>query len=36
MDTQQCFAQIEKEMLAVVFGCKKFHGLLNVEVECDH
>ena len=39
-DTQQRYAQIEKEMLAVVFGCTKFHdyiyGMPNVEVESDH
>ena len=39
-DTQQQYAQLEKEMLAVVFGCTKFHdyiyGMPNVEVESDH
>ena len=34
------YAQIEKEMLAVVFGCTKFHdyiyGMSNVEGESDH
>jgi len=39
-DTQQRYAQIEKEMLAVVFGCTKFHdyiyGMSNVGVESDH
>ena len=38
--TQQNYAQIEKEMLAIVFGCTKFHdyiyGLPNVTVETDH
>ena len=38
--TQQSYAQIEKEMLAVVFGCTKFHdyiyGVPNVTVESDH
>ena len=38
--TQQQFAQIEKEMLAVVFGCTRFHdyiyGVNNVTVESDH
>ena len=38
--TQQRYAQIEKEMLAVVFGCTKFHeyiyGVPNVKVESDH
>ena len=38
--TQHNYAQIEKEMLAVVFGCTKFHdyiyGVPNVIVESDH
>ena len=38
--SQQNYAQIEKEMLAIVFGCTKFHdyifGLPDVEVETDH
>ena len=38
--TQQNYAQIEKEMLAVVFGCTKFHdyiyGVPDVTVESDH
>ena len=38
--TQQNYAQIEKEMLAIVFGCTRFHeyiyGLPNVETEKDH
>ena len=38
--TQQNYTQIEKEMLAVVFGCTKFHdyiyGISNVTVESDH
>ena len=37
---QQNYAQIEKEMLAIVFGCTRFHdyiyGLPNVGVETDH
>ena len=38
--SQRNYAQIEKEMLAIVFGCTKFHdyiyGLRNVLVETDH
>jgi len=38
--TQQHYAEIKKEMLAVVFGCTKFHdyiyGIPNVGVESDH
>ena len=38
--TQHNYAQIEKEMLAVVFGCTKFHnyiyGVPNIIVESDH
>ena len=36
---QQNYAQIEKEMAAIVFGCNRFHKLLfgrEVEVETDH
>ena len=37
---QQNYAQIEKELLAIVFGCTRFHdyiyGIPNVEVETDH
>ena len=39
-NTQQQYAQIEKEMMAVVFGCTRFHdyiyGFNNVTVESDH
>ena len=38
--TQQNYAQIEKEMLAILFGCVRFHeyiyGIPNIEVETDH
>jgi hypothetical protein len=38
--TEQRYAQIEKEMLAVVFGCTKFHKLIygknDVTIESDH
>ena len=37
--TQQNYAQIEKETLAVVYGCEKFHQFVygrTVEVETDH
>ena len=38
--TEQRYAQIEKEMLAVVYGCTKFHKLVygknDVTVESDH
>lgn len=38
--SQQNYAQIEEEMLAIVFGCSKFHeyifGLNSVTIETDH
>lgn len=37
---EQRYAQIEKEMLAVLFGCERFHKLLygkaDVTIETDH
>ncbi|XP_064458840.1 uncharacterized protein K02A2.6-like [Ornithodoros turicata] len=39
-ETQQRYAQIEKEMVAIVHGCEKFHeyifGQPSVKVESDH
>ena len=39
-DTEQAYAQIEKEMLAIVFTCSKFHKLLfgrkDVTLETDY
>lgn len=38
--TERAYAQIEKELLAIVFACRKFHHMLygrkNVLVETDH
>ena len=38
--TERAYAQIEKELLAIVFGCRKFHHLLygrnDITVETDH
>ena len=40
MTSQRNYAQIEKEMFAIVFGCTKFHdyvyGLPNFHLETDH
>jgi hypothetical protein len=36
---QQRYAQIEKELLAIVFACEKFHQYIfgkKVQVETDH
>ena len=36
---QQGYSQIEKELLAIVYGCQKFHQYIygrEVEVETDH
>jgi len=39
-ETEQRYAQIEKECLGLVFGCDKFHsyvfGLPHIELETDH
>ena len=39
-DTQQRYSQIEKELLGVVFACKRFKyycwGLENIKIETDH
>ena len=38
-ESQRAYAQIEKELLAIVFGCEKFHEYLygrQVTVESDH
>ena len=39
-ETEQRYAQIEKECLGIVFGCDKFHsyvfGLPHIELETDH
>ena len=39
-DREQAYAQIEKEMLAIVFTCSEFHKLLfgrkDVTLETDH
>lgn len=38
-ETQQNYAQIEKKMFAIIFGCERFHPYLfnrQVFVETDH
>jgi len=39
-NSQQNYAQVEKEMLAMFFGCTSFHGyiygLMSVTIETDH
>lgn len=39
-DTQSRYAQIEKELLAIVFACEKYHqyiyGKTNIVIETDH
>ena len=37
--TQRRYSQIEKELLAIVFGCKRFHSYIygkDIKVETDH
>jgi hypothetical protein len=33
---QQRYAQLEKELLAIVYGCQKFHQYVYGNVETDH
>lgn len=38
-ETQQWYAQIEREMLAVIYGCEKFHHYIygrSITIETDH
>ncbi|XP_065941318.1 retrovirus-related Pol polyprotein from transposon 297 [Magallana gigas] len=38
-ETQQRYAQIEREMLAVIYGCEKFHHYIygrSITIETDH
>ena len=39
MDTETCYANIERELLAIIYGCEKFHTYLyrrTFIVETDH
>ena len=39
MDTETCYANIKRELLAIVYGCEKFHTYLygrTFIVETDH
>ena len=39
MDTETCYANIKRELLAIVYGCKKFHTYLygrTFIIETDH
>ena len=33
--TETRYANIERELLAVVYGCEKFHSYLEWEIVCD-
>ena len=39
MDTETCYANIERELLAIIYGCEKFHMYLygrTFIVDTDH
>ena len=38
-ETEQNYPQIDKELLAIVFGCEKFHGYVYgrpINIQTDH